>query len=241
MMEGAAQTSDGVRQDKERPVFLEFDGVLTPQEILRLRALGRGARFAEGRLSNPHSTVKNNLQIDHADPGYAEAAQMLAIALQRHEGFRNFAYPRMIAPPMLAKYGPGMSYGLHTDAAFLPIGQRALRSDLSCTIFIAGPQDYEGGELAIQLGTRQVMFKGAAGSAIVYPSTTLHEVLTVRSGERLVGLTFVESKVADPALRELLYNLDEVAALEGLRMRPENRNRLDYVRNNLRRMWSGSE
>ena len=222
-------------------MFLELDGVLTPQELQRLRTLAKGARFAEGRLSNPHSTVKNNLQIDHADPAYAEAAQLMAVALQRHEDFRNFAYPRIMAPPMLAKYTPGMTYGAHTDAAFLPVGQRPLRSDLSCTLFIASPQDYEGGELSIRLGSKAVAFKGEAGSAIVYPSTTLHEVTPVRSGERLVGLTFIESTIPDSILRELLYNLDEVAAFEGLQMAPENRTRLDYVRNNLRRMWSESE
>jgi len=222
-------------------VFLELDGVLTPQEIQRLRALAKGARFADGRLSNPHSKVKDNQQIDHADPAYAEAAQLMAAALQRHEDFRNFAYPRIVAPPMLAKYAPGNSYGLHTDAAFLSVGQRPMRSDLSCTLFIASPGDYEGGELSIQLGTRAVLFKGAPGTAIVYPSTTLHEVRPVGAGERLVGLTFIESRIADPVLRELLFNLDEVAALEGLRMQPANRTRLDYVRNNLLRMWGGKD
>jgi PKHD-type hydroxylase len=221
-------------------VFLEIDGVLTPEELQRLRSIGQAARFVEGRLSNPHNKTKNNLQIDHADPRYAEAAKIMAQALQRHEGFRNFASPRVVAPPMLAKYTPGMTYGPHTDAPFLPVGQRPLRSDVSCTLFIADPGDYEGGELAIQLGSRAVPFKGAAGSAILYPSTTLHEVTPVRSGERLVGLTFIESLIADSVLRELLYNLDEVAALEGLRMQWDNRMRLDYVRSNLRRMWSES-
>ena len=222
-------------------MFLELDAVLTPQEVMRLRALAKTARFAEGRLSNPHSTVKNNQQVDHADPAYAESSQLMAKAIQRHEGFRNFAFPKVVAPPLLAKYQPGMTYGMHTDAAFMPVGDRPLRSDISCTLFIASPGDYEGGELAIQLGTRVVTFKGEAGSAVVYPSTTMHEVRPVSSGERLVGLTFIESRIADPVLRELLYNLDEVAALEGLRMEWENRTRLDYVRNNLRRMWSSAD
>jgi PKHD-type hydroxylase len=159
-------------------------------------------------------------------------------ALQRCEGFRNFAFPRLMAPPMLAKYGPGMAYGAHSDAAFLPMGARRLRSDISCTLFIAAPDSYEGGALCIHLGSRSVEFKGAAGSAIVYPSDTLHEVRPVTAGERLVGLTFIESDVPDPAHRQLLYDLDEVAALEGLNMSWENRIRLQHVRNNLRRMWS---
>ena len=82
---------------------------------------------------------------------------------------------------------------------------------------------------------------GAAGSAVVYPSSTLHEVRPVTSGERLVGITFIESMVPDPAHRDLLYQLDEVAALEGFNISWENRTRLQYVRNNLRRMWGEAE
>jgi PKHD-type hydroxylase len=130
-----------------------------------------------------------------------------------------------------------MNYGVHSDAAFLPIGARPLRSDLSCTLFIADPGAYEGGELSIQLGSRTVQFKGAAGSAVIYPSNTLHEVKPVPSGERLVGLTFIESSIPDPAHRDLLYALNEIAALEGFNMSWENRTRLQHVRNNLRRMW----
>jgi PKHD-type hydroxylase len=222
-------------------VFLEIEEVLTSQDVAKLRRLAQGARFSDGRLSNPHTQVKNNLQIDHADPAYAEAAKLMATALQASEPFRNFAFPRVIAPPLLAKYHAGMTYGLHTDAAFLAIGQRPLRSDVSCTLFIAPPTDYEGGELAIQLGTRSVMFKGAPGSAVVYPSTTLHEVRPVTAGERLVGITFVESMIADHVHRELLYTINEVAALEGFNMTWENRTRLQYVSNNLRRMWGESE
>jgi len=218
-------------------MFLELPDVLTPPEVDRLRALASGARFAAGRLSNPHSTVKNNLQIDHADPAHAEAAKLMAGALQRCEPFRDFAFPRVLAPPMLAKYVPGMNYGLHSDAAFMPLGQRPLRSDLSCTLFIADPGSYEGGELSIQLGARRVAFKGPPGSAVVYPSNTLHEVTPVATGERLVGLTFIESQIPDPAHRDLLYQLNELAALEGFNMSWENRTRLQYVRNNLRRIW----
>ncbi|MGI9169551.1 MAG: Fe2+-dependent dioxygenase [Caulobacteraceae bacterium] len=222
-------------------MFLEVADVLTQAESHRLRQIAQDARFAEGRLSSLHSTVKNNRQIDHADPAYAESSRLLAAALQRNEAFRNFAYPRIMAPPMLAKYGPGMNYGIHADAAFLPVGPRPLRSDLSCTVFIGPPEAYEGGELAIHLGTRAVTFKGAAGSAIVYPSDTLHEVRPVTAGERLVGLTFIESMIADPVHRNLMYELEEVAALEGLKMSWENRTRLQCARNNLRRMWGEKE
>jgi PKHD-type hydroxylase len=218
-------------------MFLEIEDVLTPEEVARLRALASGAHFVDGRATSPHSAVKNNLQIDQAQAAYAESSKLMAEALQRNPPFRNFSFPRIMAPPMLAKYGPGMRYGAHSDAAFLPLGGRPLRSDVSCTLFLSDPKTYEGGELSVRLGSKAVPFKGAPGSAVVYPSNCLHEVTPVTAGERLVGLTFVESLIPDPAFRELLYELDEVAALEGLNMSWENRTRLQYVRNNLRRIW----
>jgi PKHD-type hydroxylase len=218
-------------------MFLELDGVLNRDEIARLRAIAAASRFVDGRISNPHSEVKKNLQIDPTDARTEEASKLMAAALFRVEDFRNFAFPRIMAPPLLAKYSPGMHYGAHSDAAFLPLGARPLRSDLSCTLFIGEPDGYEGGALSIRLGAKTVEFKGQAGSAVVYPSNTLHEVMPVTGGERLVGLTFIESMIPDGVNRELLYQLNEVAALEGLKMSWDNRTRLEYVRNNLRRMW----
>lgn len=222
-------------------MFLEIDDVLTPEEVSQLRAVAEKARFVDGRISSPHSTVKDNLQIDHADQAYQQSSRMLAEALMRNEPFRNFAFPSFMAPPLLARYEPGMKYGLHSDAAFMQLGQRQLRSDLSCTIFLAEPETYDGGALSIRLGVRDVAFKLKPGAAIIYPSTTLHEVTPVTRGQRLVGITFIESQIPDAALRELLYQLDEVAALEGLNMADENRVRLQHVRTNLRRMWSVSK
>ncbi len=222
-------------------MFLEIPDILSTDEIVELTKIATDGRFVDGKLSSPHSTVKNNLQIDHQDPAYSQSSRLMAAALQRSEPFRAFTYARMMAPPLLAKYSAGMRYGLHSDAAFLPLSQRPLRSDLSCTLFIADPARYDGGELSIQLGSKAVVFKGAPGTAVVYPSNTLHEVMPVRSGERLVGLTFIESAIADPAHREMLNALDEVGALEGFNMSWENRTRLQWVRNNLRRIWGDSE
>lgn len=222
-------------------MFLEIDDVLTAAEVAQLSAMAEKARFVDGRLSSPHSTVKDNLQIDHADETYAASSRLMAEALQRSEPFRNFAFPSLMAPPLLARYEPGMKYGVHSDSAMIQLGARQLRSDISCTIFLSAPETYEGGALAVHLGGRRVEFKLKPGAAVVYPSTTLHEVTPVTKGKRLVGITFVESQIPDGALRELLYDLDEVAATEGLAMSPEGRVRLQHVRTNLRRMWSVSK
>jgi PKHD-type hydroxylase len=222
-------------------MFLELPNVLTPPELERLRALAVRARFVEGRLSNPHSKVKNNLQIDHGDAGYVESTRLMGMALQCNEAFRDFAFPRVVAPPMLARYSPGMNYGVHSDAPMMALPTGPLRSDLSCTLFLNEPSAYEGGELSIQLGGRDLMFKGASGSAVVYPSNTLHEVRPVTAGERLVGLTFIESLIRDATKRDILWHLNEVAALEGFNMGWENRTRLQHARNNLMRLWTGAD
>jgi PKHD-type hydroxylase len=131
-----------------------------------------------------------------------------------------------------------MKYGGHADAAIIQLQNIKLRSDLSCTVFIGDPASYEGGELAMVVGNQTLAFKGSAGEAIVYPSTLLHEVVPVKSGQRLVSITFIESLIPDLHQRTQVYELNEIAALEGNRMAWENRVRLDVVRQNLMRMWS---
>ncbi|MGC1302221.1 MAG: Fe2+-dependent dioxygenase [Caulobacteraceae bacterium] len=219
-------------------MFLEIPDLLSPQELERLQHVARTATFIDGRITNPHSKVKDNLQLDYGDPIYQETSRLMAAALQRHEDFRNAIFPKIMAPPMLTRYPPGKAYGPHSDAPFLPIGARPIRTDLSCTIFISPPEAYEGGELCAALGTQRVCIKGPAGSAVVYPSDTLHEVTAVTAGERVVGLTFIESRIADRARRELLYDLNEVAALEGLGMSWENYTRIQHVQSRLLRMWA---
>ncbi len=219
-------------------VLLKIRNLLAAPEIARLVALSREMRFVDGRASNPANTTKNNLQADNTDPKYVESAQIVNVALARSREFVDFAMPKHVAPPLLCRYVPGMKYGAHADAALLQIGATRLRSDVSCTVFLNDPATYDGGELSIEVGNMAIPFKGAAGDAILYPSTTLHEVVPVRAGERLVSITFIESYIADEHQRAQVYELNELAALEGLTMKWENRVRLDVVRQNLMRMWS---
>ena len=158
-------------------------------------------------------------------------------AFARSDEFREFAFPVKIAPPLLTKYQPGMYYGAHADAAFLNLGNMIVRSDLSCTIFLNEPEDYEGGALHVRLSDGSMRFKLKPGQAIVYPSDTLHEVEPVTKGERLVAITFIQSRVKDPFQRHMLFELNEVAALEGLKMDQENFSRLQLVQANLLRYW----
>lgn len=219
-------------------MFLELKGFLSATEVARLSALSRELKFVEGRASNPANTTKDNLQADHTDPKYAESSQIVAAAFSRSQEFRAFAFPRRVASPLLCRYEPGMKYGAHADAAQIQVPGATLQSDLSATVFVSDPSQYEGGELVIHLGTRPVVIKGQPGEIIVYPSTMLHEVRPVRSGTRLVSITFIESLIPDEHRRTLLYELNEIGALEGLNMQWENRVRLEVVRQNLLRMWS---
>ncbi|MGE0030510.1 MAG: Fe2+-dependent dioxygenase [Steroidobacteraceae bacterium] len=219
-------------------MFLKIKNLLTSQECERLVALAGQLHFVDGRVSNPANTAKQNLQADPADPNYTESVRIVTTALARSQEFGSFALPKRVAPPLLCRYEAGMKYGAHADSAIIQLTQTKVRSDLSCTVFIAEPSSYEGGELAMVLGNQSLAFKGSPGDAIVYPSTLWHEVVPVRSGQRLVSITFIESHVADAHQRLQLYELNEIAALEGLRMDPDNRVRLDVVRQNLLRMWS---
>jgi PKHD-type hydroxylase len=219
-------------------MFLLLKNVLSPAEVAQVRQLAQSMRFVDGRASNPHNVAKKNLQADISTPESQKASQIAGEAIARNEEVRNFAFPKRIASPMLSRYEPGMTYGAHSDAAFLPLPNGPMRSDVSATLFVGDPASYDGGELRIHLGTETVAIKGEPGSMIVYPSNTLHEVVPVTRGERLAFFTFMESNIPDHVERDLLYTLNEVYALEGLKMDWENRTRLQTLINNLHRTWS---
>jgi PKHD-type hydroxylase len=221
-------------------MFLEINDFLKAEEVARLRDLAARVTFVDGRISNPHNLAKKNLQASESDPLYAESSKIVADAFARSGPFRDFAFPADVAPPLLARYEVGMTYGAHADTSHMRFGNQVRRSDLSATVWLTPPHDYDGGELVVHLGTRPVVIKGQPGSVVVYPSTQLHEVTPIRRGQRLVSITFIESMIPDEFLRTQLYELNEVAALEGLKMDWSSRVRLEAVKNNLLRLWSRS-
>src|ERR1700683_3663134 len=219
-------------------MFLQVENFFAPAEVQTLTEIARQAKFIDGKHSNPHNVTKDNVIGDANDPLARQAGQIALGALQRCEDAKNFAFPQRVAVPTLCRYEVGMKYGAHIDSAFLPMGPQPLRSDVSCTMFISNPADYQGGELLIHMGTELLRIKGNAGSAIFYPSTTVHEVVPVTSGERLVIITFIESHISDQLQRDLLYSLGAVRAVEGRKMDGHTRTKLEYVIANLHRMWS---
>lgn len=212
--------------------------VLRPDEVAHLVELARSIRFVDGRATNPDSTIKLNQQVPQNDPGAAEPGMLIRDALFRHPAVRAFALPKQMARPTMARYEPGMTYGWHVDEALFP-SSPPMRSDLSCTVWLTPPQSYDGGELTIQLGEQQLSWKGEAGDAILYPSTTIHQVAPITRGVRLVGITWIQSWIADSHERELLLQLDEARQLElATRKDPRMTVLLESLRTNLFRKWS---
>src|SRR3954447_26208497 len=138
--------------------------ILTDAEVAESRKIAATAPFVDGRITNPHNKTKQNEQL-HEPAAYQKSSQMLLQAFARSEEFREFAFPVMIAPPLITRYHPGMRYGAHADAAFIQLPGGTLRSDLSCTIFLNDPKDYDGGELHVRLGDGDLSFKLEPGQA----------------------------------------------------------------------------
>ncbi|HVF35645.1 MAG TPA: Fe2+-dependent dioxygenase [Candidatus Saccharimonadia bacterium] len=212
--------------------------VLQPDELERLVALAQVVRFADGRMTNPDTSVKNNLQVPQNDPLATEPGVLVRDALMRNAELRAFALPKQMARPTMARYEPGMNYGWHVDEALFP-STPPMRSDLSCTVWLSPPGAYDGGELVIELGQQTLSFKGEAGDAILYPSTTIHQVTPVTRGARLVAITWLQSWIADASRRELLLQVAELRDRE-LAGAKEARALvlLESLRTNLFRMWS---
>lgn len=219
-------------------MFLVVKDVLTRAKVEQVRMLAKSIRFIDGRASNPHNLAKDNLQMDPSQTEAQRASNIAGAAIARNVEIKDFVFPKRIAAPQLASYESGMKYGVHADSPFIPMPNTPLRSDVSGTLWIAEPSTYDGGELIIHLGSEKVSVKGEPGSMVVYPSTTLHQVTPVTRGQRLVFITFIESVISDQIERELLWQLNEIHALEGLKMDWENRTRLQYVIASLHRRWA---
>src|SRR5438309_1561823 len=158
--------------------------LLNETEIAECRRIAESTQFVHGRITNPHMKAQHDEQL-HEPQAYQKSSQLLLQAFGRSEQFRNFAFPVLIAPPMITRYQPGMHYGAHADSAFIQLPGGSLRSDLSCTVFLNEPESYEGGALHIELGDADIQFKLPPGFAVIYPSDTLHQVDPVLKGERL--------------------------------------------------------
>ena len=205
-----------------------------------VRAALAGARFEDGvETAGWHARlVKRNLQAARGDAAFEALRVRLTETLRSHEVFRAAALPRTMRPLTFSRYGPGMEYGPHVDDAIMA-GDPPLRSDVSVTLFLSRPDDYDGGELVLDTHAGEEAYKLEAGHAIVYPSTTLHRISPVARGTRDVAIGWIQSLVRDPQRREILFDLD--AARRAMFRRDGKTgdfDRLSRSHSNLLRMWA---
>jgi PKHD-type hydroxylase len=190
-------------------MVFSIDDILTPDELQHILDRLDPADFIDGKATAGwHAKlVKENAQLKSQAPYASELKELVKTALWRNLIFKMVAQPKTIHSLLLCRYEPGMAYGRHVDNALM--GDRDfLRSDLSFTLFLTPPQTYTGGELITEMPDGERAYKLDAGSAIVYPSSTLHYVAPVTAGIRLVVVGWVQSLVRDPLKREILFDLD---------------------------------
>jgi PKHD-type hydroxylase len=183
--------------------------VLDSADLAQLRGLVDQAPFVDGKMTAGARAkrVKNNEMLQHDSNASVEANKLILGKLLNNGQFARVAFPKTARPIMINRYVPGMAYGLHVDNALMG-RQPAVRSDISLTLFISDPADYDGGELTISTEFGQVNIKLPAGHMVIYPSSTLHRVAPVTRGTRLVAVTWLQSHVREPAQRQILYDLE---------------------------------
>ena len=202
-----------------------------------------GAPWVDGRVSAGYSgaPVKLNQQINELSPEAAELGDRVLAGLERHPLFISFAVPNQVYPPMFNRYGEGMTFGNHVDGSvrISPATGRKIRADLSITVFLADPAEYDGGELLIEdtYGVHEA--KLPAGSAIVYPASSLHRVSPVTRGVRVASFFWIQSLVRDDAKRSILYDMDQaIQRLNATSADDSARRTLVGCYHNLLRQWS---
>lgn len=224
-------------------MLLQIPDLLTADEVRQARALLEDAPWADGRDSaGPQArTVKRNQQLPHDAPAARALRTLVLGAVQRHPLMLAAALPKKIFTPRINRYGGDTPYyGEHVDNAirFTAEGER-VRTDVSCTVFLADPDDYDGGELMVQdtYGSRGV--KLPAGHAVLYPGTSVHQVTPVTRGWRLACFFWIESMVRSDEQRRLLFDLDmNLMRLRERHGETDEAVSLTGTYHNLLRMWA---
>ena len=225
-------------------MLITIDDVLDPSSVRRLRELLDAADWIDGRITagSLATTVKRNQQLDvESDLAVSLGNQLLRV-LGNHPLFLSAALPEKIVPPRFNRYADGGNFGTHVDSAIMRV-ERAnltLRSDLSATLFLCDPDEYDGGELLIETPFGAQSVKLPAGALVLYPSSSLHQVTPVTRGARTCAFFWIQSLVRDEGERTLLFDLDQ--NLQQLRAQlPAEDQRLlalHGVYHNLLRRWA---
>ncbi len=194
-------------------MIVTIPDLITPEELAYMRQVLEGTEWVDGRVTAGSQAVKvkNNLQLPIESQAAQELGQIVLRALARSAVFTSAALPLRILPPMFNRYDVGMTFGAHVDGSIraLPGTGQRLRTDVSSTLFLTPPEDYDGGELVIHdtYGTHSV--KLPAGHLVVYPATSMHSVTPVTRGSRWGSFFWTQSMVKDDWQRTMLYDLDQ--------------------------------
>ena len=224
-------------------MLVQIPQVLTPEQVGEARRLLLDAEWTDGSVTagTQSAKAKNNLQLRDDSPVAQQLGDMILKALAQNGLFISAALPARIFPPLFNCYMGGRSFGSHVDNAIrqVPGTSVRIRTDLSMTLFLANPDDYEGGELVIEdtFGTHSV--KLPAGDMMLYPGTSLHRVTPVTGGQRLAAFFWLQSMVASDERRRLLFELDStiVQLRKAIDDSPDVL-RLTNIYHNLLRRWS---
>jgi PKHD-type hydroxylase len=193
-------------------MLLHVPKVLTDAQVARCRALMGRAPWVDGRVTAGHQSAraKDNRQIVEGSPEARELGDAIVGALERNPLFVSAALPLRVFPPLFNRYEPGMAFGSHVDNAVRQVTGTPfrLRTDLSITLFLSQPDEYDGGELVVEDTYGAHAVKLPAGDLILYPATSLHHVNPVSRGTRLAAFFWIQSMVRDDGRRALLFDLD---------------------------------
>src|SRR5580658_112643 len=193
-------------------MLVSIPQVLGAQDLAAVNSRLAGATWEDGRLTAGYQSaqVKRNLQLSQSDAAARDAGDIVLRALERSALFVSATLPRHVYPPLFSRYEPGMAFDAHVDNAVrqIPGTHHRLRTDVSATLFLSPPTDYEGGELIVEdtFGAHSV--KLAAGDMVVYPASSLHRVQPVTRGARVAAFFWAQSMVRDDRGRTLLFELD---------------------------------
>lgn len=223
-------------------MIITIPQVLTAEQVRKARGILDYAEWIDGKVTAGHQSAraKDNQQIPEDSPAARQLGDMILAALERSPRFVSAALPLKVFPPLFNRYGDGQSFGLHVDNAVRMIRgtPHRVRTDLSATLFMAEPTDYDGGELVIEDTYGAHTVKLPAGHMVLYPASSLHKVNPVRRGSRIASFFWIQSMVREDAQRALLFDMD--TAIQHLAQeQPDHASviQLTGVYHNLLRTW----
>ena len=224
-------------------MLLRVPQVLNADELKQMQSLMEAAKWVDGKVTagTQSAQVKRNIQLPESSPEAEAGRQIVLTALSRNALFFSAALPKKIYPPLFNQYRDGMDFGAHIDNAVRTHALTGLhvRTDISCTLFLADPDSYDGGELVVEDTYGQQMVKLPAGDMVLYPGSSLHHLRPVTRGARLASFFWLQSMIRDDAQRTLLFDMD--AAIVTLRQQVGDNAaviRLTGNYHNLIRMWA---